>query len=105
MVDVIDAQALLVNMHKYFSPLHMKVVVGNIAFLENTSPTTIVKSSYLPFYITENFIVYVTQKKSEMVDYITKYLRKFKCVGVAKLPLYGLSLWILIIDVDQSVLM
>jgi len=66
-VDVIYAQALLINRHKYFPPYHMKVVVGNISCLENTPPTTIVKSSYLPFYSIENSIVYVAQKNRKVI--------------------------------------
>ena len=84
-LDVFYAQALLLNMHEYFSgqvcfnlhsacgamfhlkrsssasPFKMKIVEENVVFLENTSPTFIVKSSNLPFYSTDKDIVYVTK--------------------------------------------
>ena len=67
------------------SPVHMKVVEENIAFLEYTSPTTIVKSSYLPFYSINKAIVCVTKKQLEVVDYITKFSGQF-ITSVLELP-------------------
>jgi len=40
------------------SPFNMKIVEENVVFLAYTSPTSIVKSSNLPFYSTDKAIVY-----------------------------------------------
>ena len=46
-------------------------------FLDYTSPTSIVKSSNLPFYSADKAIVYVTKKQLEAVDYVTKFTGQF----------------------------
>jgi hypothetical protein len=94
------AQALLLNMHEYFSgqivfaihpacdamyhiqhasaaPFQMKVVKDNIRFLENTSPSTLVFPSSNDHYTIQPTTVYITKKQLEVVEYISKFTGHF----------------------------
>jgi hypothetical protein len=95
------AQALLINMHEYFSgrvifqlhplcevtyyhtnatlhqPFSLKTVTDNVAYLEFTSPSHILASSTNDFFTDTPTPVYVTKNQMDVVNYITKLLVNF----------------------------
>ena len=95
------AQALLINMHEYFSgqiifelhpacdamfyiqnsstavPFQMRQLEENISFLEYTSSSTLDNPSLNDRYTPNPTTVYVTKKQLEVVEYITKFTGQF----------------------------
>jgi hypothetical protein len=86
----------------------MKTIDDNIAFLEYTSPSSIMIPSENEYYCTPKTIVFVTKRQLEVVDYVTKYTGQYMKTLLSKpgnttyLRLITINYKI---DVDQVVVM